>query len=799
MDNKNFENLELFKEFVSRSGFNLFLGAGFSIYAKNSEDENLPLGDNIGQSIAEIFNLDFNKYERSLGNLCRKVKLTKKDTLNTFLRNKYQVKKYDSCYNVLPSLPIKNIITLNIDNLIEQVYSNPTSIKDISDNKIWGNIEKGNTVPLFKLHGSVTYPSEYELNFTTEEIQNLFTTDHALFNAVTYKLSCCPTIFWGSSFSDGNTVQLIQNGIEKYNAKNVPQWVVLYPKDKKFEFLKETFHDLGFYIIEADTKELLLFLHDLPFRTENIDKCNKYSNYRAMFPNNFVCNELKKKSISRPISDFFKGDEPQISDVLSENIIKTSYYNTVLNKIVNNKGTTLITGIPGCGKSTLLLQLAFSDDVLGRKFWFNNMIESEATRLCSLVKDDNNVTVFFDNLYNNLEAFKILKEQNIKVVTAERTINYEYVKSTLNINRENIIDISDLSEIDIQRICDSMKKSSDEAIRLYNSKNNNVSLLEIAFLSYHTVTVKTKIKEYIDCVTKYRDKKLKISLIELYTLVNYVSYCGVPISMDMLLFYFSSYGINYNDIYYAVSKLNSIIIEDSSVHALFNQDYMIFRSKVFAELSIKYISPKMIKHVLYTFHNNISPSIIYRYDIFKKKAYDADITTMMSYTDGSKFYNDVITNNSSPYIKQQFALFLYRKNHIDSAWKVIDDAYTQCKGKIFSIANTHAVILFNKNIDSKCPVEKEFDLKKLLNRSFDALEYCVTKDVKANYHVLIYARNTVRYLERFGVDEFSKSYIEKAIKNISEILDSNEFIYRKLRDELHNIKYELLQKREEYL
>lgn len=797
MSKVEFENLDLFIEFVSRSGFNLFLGAGFSVYAKNDNDENLPLGNSIGKTIAKLFDLNYEKYQKSLGNLCRKIKLSKKDTLNTFLRNTYKVKEYDTCYDILPSLPIKNIITLNIDDLIEKIYSNPNSIKDISDNKIWGNVEKENTVPLFKLHGSVTYPIEQELSFTTEEIQNLFATDNALFNTVTYKLSCCPTIFWGSSFSDGNTAQLIQNGIKKYCVSNVPQWIVLYPSDSNYEFLYETFHDLGFYIIKADTKELLELLYSLPFRTEKVDKNNKYSNYRTMFPNNFVCNELKKKTISRPISDFFKGDEPQISDVLSENITKTSHYNTVLNKMVKDKSTTLITGIPGCGKSTLLLQLAFSDDVVGRKFWFNNMIESEATRLCALTKDDDNVTVFFDNLYNNLDAFKILKNHNIRIVTAERTINYEYVKSTLSINRENIIDVSDLNEIDIQNICTSMKKSSDKAISLLKSKNN-VSLLEIAFLSYHSVTVKTKIKEYIDSVTKYTDKDLKISLIELYALVNYVSYCGVPISMDMLMFYFSGKGIDHQDIYYAIKKLNSIIVEDSSVNSFVDQDYVIIRSKVFAELSINIIPSQIIKKVLCTFHRNISPSIIYRYDIFKRKAYDADITTIMSYNDGTKFYNEIIQKNSSPYIKQQFALFLYRKNNIDIAWKVIDDAYTQCNGKIFTIANTHAVILFNKNIDSKYPVEKENELKKLLNRSFDTLEDCVTKDVKSNYHVLVYARNTVRYLERFGVDEFSKNYIEKAIKNINKILESNEFIYKKLKDELYNIRYELIQKRTEY-
>ena len=55
MDKDEFENLNLFTEFASRSGFNLFLGAGFSVYAKNDKDEQLPLGNSIGESIANLF------------------------------------------------------------------------------------------------------------------------------------------------------------------------------------------------------------------------------------------------------------------------------------------------------------------------------------------------------------------------------------------------------------------------------------------------------------------------------------------------------------------------------------------------------------------------------------------------------------------------------------------------------------------------------------------------------------------------------------------------------------------------
>lgn len=776
-----FDNEPLFKEFVSKYGMNLFLGAGFSTYAYNDQRETLPLGSAILDRLCDVFSLDKGRYD-TLGKACRKIKLEQEDALNTLLRDTYKVKRYDTSYTCLYKLPLRSIISINIDNLVEKVFEEQESQRDLSDVKINGDLAKDNIVPLYKMHGSVTYPADSLLTFTEEELHSLFVTDNRLFQTISYKISCSPTLFWGTSLSDGNTAQLLCDARIK-SPVNMPKWIVLYPGDKKYDILCEEYEDRGFNIIGADTRELLNYLSTMPFIEKKGKDKYVYRKYREQFPGNFVCNELKKASMARPITDFFHGAEPQISDALSSNVVRTGYYSTIQNAIIKNK-TTLVTGIPGCGKSTLLLQLAFSDDVSGHKFWFNNMIASEAVRLCKLIKDDPHAIVFFDNLYSNLDAYKILKKYNVKMVVAERGINYEYVKSFLSIPAKNIIDVSDLNEPDIQNICRSMNKPSKEAI-LMLKKKSNVSLLEIVFLAYHNKTTGERIKEYINAIENLSDPLLKIDMLELYTLVNYVSFCGVPTSMDMLIFYFDNPEISYSDIYYALDKLNSIIVEDKDAGALDStQDYIAMRSKLFAQLSLKHIPRNTLRTVLRKFLSNVSPSIIYRYDIFRKKAYDADITvSAFSKSEGIEFYNELSSMNDSPYTKHQFSLFLQRKNDIDMAWRVIDQANTDCGGKIFTIANTHAMIMFEKNIGVSCAPESVPELKSILNRSFETLHYCVTKDVRVNYHVLVYSRNTIRYVERFGIDDYAKEYIENSLARINVILSSGEFIYRKLRDE----------------
>ncbi len=42
-----FDKEALFKELVPKHGFNLYLGAGFSVYTRNDDGKSLPLGKGI--------------------------------------------------------------------------------------------------------------------------------------------------------------------------------------------------------------------------------------------------------------------------------------------------------------------------------------------------------------------------------------------------------------------------------------------------------------------------------------------------------------------------------------------------------------------------------------------------------------------------------------------------------------------------------------------------------------------------------------------------------------------------------
>lgn len=786
-----FDNEALFVSLVSNYGMNLYLGAGFSVYADNEAGEKLPLGNEINKHLIDVFGLKTNR-EYTLSKSCQKIKKDNKDALERLLKETYRVKSFDKMYTGLCRLPIKNIITLNIDNLVERIYEDESSTKIIADNNITGPLEKNNVVNLYKLHGSVTYPMGSDMSFTDKELKDLFVREPGLFNTVSLKLSSAPTLFWGTSFGDNDSLELICHS-EIYSKSATPKWIVVYPLDNVEDTI-EDLEDLGFNIVVADTKELMEYLCSLSFAASTKVKKYVYREYRENFPANFICNELEHSSVRRPVMDFFSGAEPVISDILSSNVKRTSYFNQILQTIFS-KRVTLITGIPGCGKSTLLMQLAFGKEIDGRKFWFNSIIKQEAEKLVKLIKDDKNVTVFLDNLYSNVDAFEVLKgSSNIKLVLAERALNYEYVKRFLSISSDAIVDVSNLAASDIQNICLSMNKSSSDAIALME-KNENISLLEIVFFASTNAQIKERISGYIKDLAEFKDEKLKIDLLELYTLVNYTSSCGIPATMDMLYFYFGDLIENYEDIIYALKKMNKIIVEttDEELKIDESQDYLIMRSKLFAEKSIFLIPPEIFAHVLEKFLDKVSPHAIYRYDIFKRKAYDADFTRRaFSKTRGIQFYEKLLLQNSNPYVRHQYSIFLQRKGDINLAWEQIDRAHTECQKKIFSIANTHAIIMFEKNMAVEAKNEKELDIQKnTIGRSFSTLEYCLSQDIRVSYHALTYARNAIRYYEKFGKDEFSESYIDSATVQLNSIIDSKEYIYRPVLREMKTLLSEL--------
>lgn len=786
-----FENEEFFKE-LSKDGFNLFLGAGFSVMADNEFKESLPLGFKLKELLIDKFELSRYK-DMPLPKVSQKLKRNKAGELFHFLKERYRVTNYDELYDNITKLTIKNIITTNIDDLIEKIFNK--SNKSYSDVKISGSIEKPNMVNLFKLHGSVTYPFENEMLFSHEEMNVMFLKEPSLWHSVSLKLRSYPTIYWGTNLEDGNIVQLLSDqSADHFPSK--PKWIVIQ-LGEKYDIYEEEFKEAGFNIIRSDTRQLLEHFEQFNVGKKCFESNSKHDKFLKAFPVNYVSENLVKYTRVRPIEDFFQGAPPVFNDIKSKNLVRLSYFEEAINTIYKY-GNAIISGIPGCGKTTLLMQIALSEELKGYKFYFNDILEDEAKKLLDIVEKKDNVYVFIDNIYDNIGTFiQLLNSNKVKVIGAERELNYENIKHLINISLKQIIDISELSEPDIQNICKKMNRESHR-FNVSIRESQKVSLFEIVYSLWKNADFKGKVKGLISDLNNYDKNHPNDNILEFFSLITYISYTGIPASMDMLWLYYSyeniePYSSMYEKIMFKIKVLSSLIREVTEDEELydFNQDYFTLRSKIFSELVISYIPTQGLKDVLNNFLERVNRSIIYRYDIFRKKAYDADITirAFEIVEDGRTFYNNYIKNDPSPYIKHQYALYLWRKGEKKEAWEQIDKAYTDSAGKKYSINNTHAMILFENNIAvNPSDEEEEKKLKEVLDRTFDTLFRCLQKDNRKSYHITKYAEHTIEYINKYGIDEYSQKYLRNSSYYLENELNKVQFISKGVKNRFKQLK-----------
>ncbi|NMD00952.1 MAG: hypothetical protein GYA62_14705, partial [Bacteroidales bacterium] len=756
-------------------GINLFLGAGFSMLAKTNDNSNLMLGPQLTTFLVDNFSLE--KYrKKTLSQVCTYLKTIKKGDLFHILKNKYQVESYDQRYNLLLKLNIKNIFTTNIDDLLEKIYQNHNSVNYLADFKIYGSSENPG-ITLFKLHGSITYPADTEMYFTEEEISTAFNTDKS-FPGIALKLAGYPTLYWGTNLSDTNIIQLIS----KTNFSNIvphPKWVMILP-DNDYDADEELFMAKGFNIIRSDTNTFLDYLNS-KLSQQSVDPpiaIVRNTDLKTTFISYNCDNILSQKHPVRPLSCFLQGDEPQWCDILINKIPPLNIYNEILNTISSVK-FTIISGIPASGKTTLLKQLFINFSTKFDKYYFEIISTKMAELFLSKIIKGQKLFLFIDNMSINAEAIQMFSNcDSITLVTAERELELEKNKFILRNLDNRIFNVSNLTDSNIQKICNFLNRPT------FTYKKEKISLLELVFVIYSKTELKFRIKDFIE--------KLKMEnsiLYEYYILLTYIRYTKIYASMDMLLAYFRNDNISYQNVYEMNLKLNNLVANDELPNENY-QDYFTLRSNAYAELSLKYIDSIDLGKTMYKFHLNVHQGIIDHYDVFKFRAYDADITTKAfpNTKNGKEFYNLLISKYTSPFIKQQFAIYLNRKNEPEEAWSIIDDAYTQTRGRKFSINNTHAMILFENNISKKD--DEKGTVRTTLIDTFSVLEKCLEYDARKTFHLLTYAKHSIKFYEKYH-DETAMSFISNSLKLINDELSSNEYLAPHLKREFESIKNEI--------
>lgn len=645
-----------------KTGINVFVGAGFSLYAYDSRNRKLPTGKELANELQKSFDVKSSNLSMISTILQRKSKVEFK----SFLTDRFTVKDYEPFYENLNYVNVKSYFTTNIDNLIPKIVSASNSKRFINDLLVYGENTDVNRINYLSLHGNVDNP-ENDYVFDVQSLATTFDSNQRIWSYLSNACEKNPTIFLGYSFSDNSVIQALSSYRTFENAQN-EKWILLFkPTDEEIEY----YEALDFSIIKGDIKEFLEFIPTLlgvDCLTEGENGPNNY--IFEIFKSNLVPID-NRNQVSRPIIDFFRGQVPIWSDILSNKIYKVSDYKTIQDSIYNKSKQTIVIGAPVSGKTTLAMLLAYNIQFDGLKLMYTGLTLSKVDFILKIL-GNMKALIFVENFTDNIDAFlKLSYAKNVILVGIDRSQFYSTVSHMLPSDVFDIINVTELSDKDIQGVFNSVpieiKVSSITQKRKKKDKDYAADSI------YEFVVRNIKGQKIVDRYKKiiHDLEKDDTDLMEFLLLCAYMHKCRVPLSIEVAYSYFSD-RYDYQEVLSIENELDDMLSEFEGSNDLLDSsiEYYYPRTYFIAEAILKYSSSELLRKVMCNVVNNVPKYLIYNFKTFRKFAFDSLLAdrAFKDWNEGRKFYQSAyLYDNENPYVLQQGALFLSKKKQYQEA------------------------------------------------------------------------------------------------------------------------------------
>ena len=731
-------------------GINIFVGAGFSVLAKNALGQDLPVGDRLRQLLLAEFNLAALS-NLDLPQLCTVIESSGRAELREFLTKQFMVSTWDERYRALDRFKIRNIFSTNIDNLIYRIFETGTAhyINDVARNGPVHNDRSA--IDYTPLHGTVTDPQS-QLVFSANGIASAFPQDPDRWHLLTGQLQRTPTLFWGYRLADAGVLQALHPATTKQRDLK-DRWIQLRQHDAAAE---QYFRALGFKIIVSETDALLDYLQSLTLHSRR----PAGRSTAELFPE-YVVPSIGSGPV-RPLMDFYQGDVPTWHDIFEGRLHKTGHVATIIDRINAHKNMVAI-GLPACGKTTTMMQVAAEVSFPGHKLLCNNITLDKAAHVTAMLKSEPAV-IFIDDIGDSPDAAAhFLSQRNVTLVGFEREYNFDIVSHKLDRAHFELLNITSISPKDIQEIFVRIPQELRHSRLRHPETEPGVlpSIFEVIETNIKSPTLKQRFRNVLN------DLAERPPLRDLLVMIAYVHACRTPVSFDMAYAFLRGEVSTYEDVYEHLKNLGTLISEYAGELIDGEQDHFVPRSTVVSEAIISQTPGPVFGECLRRFHTDISPLRICRYDVFRRRAFDADYFTRAfpSWQEGRAFYDDLYERDASPYLRQQGALYLAKKKRFVEAFSWIDEAIIKSANRIPSIRHSHAIILFNANIDLAGNDDPK--VKETLDRSMQILAECYRYDKRKNYHAITFADQAIRYWEAYS-DGRAKEYLTTAVTWLKE-------------------------------
>lgn len=742
----NIENQNTLRKALA-DGINLFLGAGFSVLARDVTGAELPVGGQLAAELSRAFQLSGTE-GLSLPQLCTILESEQLARLREYLRRRYTVESFDRRYAALSNINVGTIFTTNIDDLIHKIYAKVDShyINDVtSRGAAFGDRTAIDYVPL---HGSVAH-AEDKFTFSITDLATAFSSDPDKWHLLTGRLQSFPTLFWGYSLADAGALQAISSSASKGRPHH-DKWMCMRTPD---EATTRYFKALGFHIIIADTGEMLNYLATLPgsvpTRLANIAMPTG-----SLFPEYAV--PPAGTVPVRPLQDFYLGAAPSWHDIYSNALCKTSHYGAIVESINSGKHT-IVLGIPACGKTTLMMQVAAGYGFNGHKLVCDALtVEKAQVMIRSLGLEP--ALVFLDNSSDSIDALNLLAQRrNIQVVGIDRDHNWETASHKIKVNL-SMLGVTSLTVKDQQDVFLAIPVSLRQSNFVSPQVERGVSpsLYKLLQANLSTPNLNTRFQPLLRKLGS-ADELLHDYLV----MCSYVHSCHTPVSFDMALAFLRGDVLDYKEVYEITSKLASLIPDYIGALADSKQDYFMPRSVFVSEAIMGQVASEALRRVLLRFNNNVTPFRICHFDIFRRRAFTADLArrAFPDWQEGQEYFERLYQRDKSPYLLQQAALYCAAKHQYHEAFNLIDRAIMQAGPRVFSIRNSHAIILFEANFPHAADGDEK--TRATLDHSMAILTECYTDDKRKQYHAEKFGDLAFKYWHVYG-DNNARQYLNTA-------------------------------------
>jgi tetratricopeptide (TPR) repeat protein len=737
--NMQISNENLFKHCLSE-GINLFVGAGFSVAAysqlpETADEKSLPVGNALKDELLIRFNRK-RPSNLSLAQLCQILTSTNKDDLVDYFKHRFTVSRFDPAYRNLERVNIKSIFTTNIDDLVFKIFSESNKYY-VNDIILRGpSIAGHNAIDYIPLHGCVAH-GDNDFAFSPVEIAASFERDKDKWFGYIGRIQTTPTLYWGYRIEDAGVLQALAKETISGRSK-ADAWIVLRDTDEE---AIEYYTSLGFQIIIGETTELLKYFGQL--RVNRVAGAPK-----SLLLRNFTEYQIPTldKVPVRSVSEFYLGAEPIWYDVYSGKIHETSHFTAIKNAILSEKHVVAIGG-PVTGKTTLLKQLATRLTGLGAPLYIDEITPEKANLLVRDIDAEGQpVIAFIDNAADAVDAIHLLeKSRNIRIVGAERDYIFDSVSHRFPKNRFHILDVSGLSDLDTQAVQNHIP--NDIQRRPYTRSTDsldahtNPTFFDVITT---TITANSLADRFIEAVRKLKHSNPAEH--DLLLMACYLYACRIPASIDVATAFSRKYSLKADEILKILESMASLLSPYEGAFADTAQNFYVPRSRNVAETVMRRIAPKDLRQMLETFHSEVSPTKISRYDIFRRNAYDAKIIgrAFPDWEEGLEFYNAAFHRDRTYALKQQGALYLSQKKNYTLAFTWIDEALAMTGKFNPTVRNTYAVILFSANFDKSVTA----DVINGLDESMQILQKCHKEDSRKVYHAKVFAEQTLKYSQK---------------------------------------------------